>query len=160
MHMTCRPPGGCGHEFCWICMKDWKNHQNCNQYKEEEKSEVKKARTEIQKYAFYWERYAAHDRAQRVTNTKHMDKVACLEQCFDAEKDLTLKDVEFLREGTIQIARCRCFLKWTYALGYFMKCRQDLKKLFEFHQAQLEGTLERLSDIMENTPWEEFLDDV
>lgn len=18
-HMTCRKPGGCGHEFCWIC---------------------------------------------------------------------------------------------------------------------------------------------
>lgn len=23
MHMTCRE---CKHEFCWLCLKDWKNH--------------------------------------------------------------------------------------------------------------------------------------
>lgn len=23
-HMTCRKPGGCGKEFCWICQADWK----------------------------------------------------------------------------------------------------------------------------------------
>ncbi|CAE6460309.1 unnamed protein product [Rhizoctonia solani] len=22
-HMTCRRPGGCGHEFCWICLVDY-----------------------------------------------------------------------------------------------------------------------------------------
>eukprot|EP00438_Fugacium_kawagutii_P028640 Skav218554 [mRNA] locus=scaffold2599:268401:272231:- [translate_table: standard] len=30
MHMTCRKPGGCGHEFCWICMKSWRDHRQCN----------------------------------------------------------------------------------------------------------------------------------
>lgn len=22
-HMTCRPPQGCGHEFCWLCLGSW-----------------------------------------------------------------------------------------------------------------------------------------
>lgn len=22
-HMTCRPPGGCRHEFCWVCLGPW-----------------------------------------------------------------------------------------------------------------------------------------
>lgn len=22
-HMTCRPPGGCGYEFCWLCLADY-----------------------------------------------------------------------------------------------------------------------------------------
>ncbi|KAJ3434547.1 rbr-type e3 ubiquitin transferase [Anaeramoeba flamelloides] len=26
-HMTCRKEGnGCGHQFCWVCLKDWKVH--------------------------------------------------------------------------------------------------------------------------------------
>ena len=26
-HMTChKNVGGCGHEFCWLCMGDWKDH--------------------------------------------------------------------------------------------------------------------------------------
>jgi len=28
-HMTCQKnSGGCGHEFCWICLKDWHTHQD------------------------------------------------------------------------------------------------------------------------------------
>ncbi|PVF96666.1 hypothetical protein CPB86DRAFT_708599, partial [Serendipita vermifera] len=23
-HMTCKPPGGCGYEFCWLCLASWK----------------------------------------------------------------------------------------------------------------------------------------
>jgi ariadne-1 len=22
-HMTCAPPGGCGYQFCWLCMGRW-----------------------------------------------------------------------------------------------------------------------------------------
>eukprot|EP01083_Nonionella_stella_P073155 197581_1 len=28
-HMTCRTPGGCGHEFCWLCLGNWYGHNNC-----------------------------------------------------------------------------------------------------------------------------------
>ncbi|CAO2145015.1 unnamed protein product [Urochloa humidicola] len=27
MHMTCPPP--CGHEFCWVCLDPWNDHQRC-----------------------------------------------------------------------------------------------------------------------------------
>ena len=32
MHMTCR---NCKHEFCWICLQNWKNHSadECNTFK-------------------------------------------------------------------------------------------------------------------------------
>lgn len=26
MHMTCP----CGKQFCWLCLKDWLTHKNCN----------------------------------------------------------------------------------------------------------------------------------
>merc|ERR1712232_919747 len=56
-----------------------------------------------------------------------------------------------IREG-------RRFLKWTYAHGFFATFTEPERKLFEFQQAQLEGTLERLSDVMENHDWYQYLD--
>ena len=30
-HMTCQPQaGGCGHQFCWLCLGYWQGHSNCN----------------------------------------------------------------------------------------------------------------------------------
>eukprot|EP00913_Durusdinium_trenchii_P025896 g24301.t1 len=68
-----------------------------------------------------------------------------------------VSDVAFMEQACQQIRHSRRFLKWTYAHGYFMRCDEAKKKLFEFHQAQLEGTLERLSDLMENTSWGSFM---
>ncbi|CEL63315.1 hypothetical protein RSOLAG1IB_05359 [Rhizoctonia solani AG-1 IB] len=40
-HITCYPPGGCGHEFCWLCFADYKpilqegqhrHNPNCSHY--------------------------------------------------------------------------------------------------------------------------------
>jgi ariadne-1 len=40
--MTCKPPLGCGYEFCWVCMESWSTHSKdtggyykCNKYSEE-----------------------------------------------------------------------------------------------------------------------------
>ena len=40
--MTCRTiAGGCGYEFCWVCMRDWKGHKSyfkCNKKVDESKN--------------------------------------------------------------------------------------------------------------------------
>ena len=42
--MTCRRPGGCGHEFCWLCLADFQeiqeggnayHHTTCRHYRPE-----------------------------------------------------------------------------------------------------------------------------
>ena len=33
MHMTCRK---CKHEFCWLCLGNYRGHTNCNKFKEDE----------------------------------------------------------------------------------------------------------------------------
>eukprot|EP00435_Cladocopium_sp_Y103_P068850 s336_g32.t1 len=50
MHMTCRKPGGCGHEFCWICMKSWRDHRQCNAV-EEDASGKAATKHELLRYA-------------------------------------------------------------------------------------------------------------
>jgi ariadne-1 len=155
MHMTCRPPGGCHHEFCWICLKDWKGHVNCNA--PPERKDVLDARSDLARYGHYWERFHSHEQAQKVSAREVKNKMKTLVSFFTAEKSFSVKDVEFLLEAAEQMAKCRRFLKWTYAFAYFLKGSETTVKLFEFHQGQLEGTLERLSDVVENTQWEGFL---
>lgn len=72
--MTCRPPGGCGHEFCWICLGDWTKHGSqtggyyeCNIYKEsksmkdiESMNKQEKEKEELLKYAWHYERHLNH----------------------------------------------------------------------------------------------------
>merc|ERR1712066_512170 len=72
---------------------------------------------------------------------------------FTADNAFSVMDMELLPKAVTQIYKCRRFLKWTYAFAYFLSSTEEKRKLFEFHQAQLEGTLERLSDIVENTLW-------
>lgn len=158
MHMTCRKPGGCGHEFCWICMKSWRDHRQCNAVEEDATGKAA-TKHELLRYAHYFERYLAHHKAEQFASKGLRQASEAVAELFTKSLGVTVSDVAFMGNACNQIRNSRRFLKWTYAHGYFMKCDDAKKRLFEFHQAQLEGTLERLSDIMENTPWGSYMGD-
>lgn len=156
MHMTCRKPGGCGHEFCWICMKKWNDHRQCNAVEEDVVGKAA-SKHELLRYAHYFERYLAHHKAEHFAASDLLKASEAVAELFTQSLGVTVSDVAFMEQACQQIRHSRRFLKWTYAHGYFMRCDEAKKKLFEFHQAQLEGTLERLSDLMENTSWGSFM---
>lgn len=158
MHMTCRKPGGCTHEFCWICGGDWKGHTNCNKFQEKECSDVRNARSELQRYVHYFERFQAHEKAQYFANVEQREVIDNITQVLGGRHGVPVKDVECLAGAVTQIVASRRFLKWTFAHSFVQNLKGKEKELFEFYQAQLEGTLERLSDIMENTPWDSLFD--
>ncbi|KAK8580939.1 hypothetical protein V6N13_143994 [Hibiscus sabdariffa] len=148
-HMTCRAP--CYFEFCWLCLKDWKNHGVCNRFRgspEEEKRE--KAKKYMMKYAHYFERWA--------TNKKSMKKAADDLQNVQSEQieivrriqEKSAAEISFLTEAWQQIIECRRVLAWTYAYGFYLpdEC-QAKQNLFEYLQGQAESGLERLHDCAE-----------
>lgn len=159
MHMTCRKPGGCGHEFCWICMKPWKDHLQCNAAPEDQEESQKKAaaKSDLLRYAHFFDRYLAHQKAEQFAATGQAKALEDVAELFLKHLQVEVNDVAFLKTACQQVVSSRRFLKWTYAYGFFATYAADQRKLFEFHQAQLEGTLERLSDILENTHWESYL---
>jgi ariadne-1 len=159
MHMTCRKPGGCGHEFCWICLKPWKGHSACNQYNKEESQDVRDARSELQRYAHFFERYRAHEKAQEYAGGTQREHIDALMRAIVVEGGVPVKTAEFLEQAVDEIVLSRRFLKWTYAHAFTENLSGNERQFFEFSQAQLEGTLERLSDVMENTNWASFLDE-
>ncbi len=133
-HMICKL---CTHEFCWLCLGDWKDHgqktggyYNCNKYEELKKqgnkdivsaeNKIAEAKNELNKYMFYFERYNNHDKAEKHARTLQPVIKAKIVLLHDIKK-YPLMELEFLEEAVNEVIRCRQVLKYTYAYGYFLK---------------------------------------
>ncbi|CDJ32882.1 IBR domain-containing protein, putative [Eimeria mitis] len=72
MHMRCY----CQHEFCWLCLGDWKQHSTrsfyrCNVYEQrggesQQNGGTADAQHSLERYAHFFERYRAHNHGQQV----------------------------------------------------------------------------------------------
>nr|XP_006811619.1 PREDICTED: protein ariadne-2-like [Saccoglossus kowalevskii] len=147
-HMQCYK---CKHDFCWMCLGDWKNHGSeyyeCSRYKENpniaNESVHVQAREALKKYLFYFERWENHSKSLRLEeetfkkiNQRIEDKVM--------KNAGTWIDWQYLLDAAALLAKCRYTLQYTYPYAYFMEAGPR-KKLFEYQQAQLEAEIENLS---------------
>ncbi|CAN8315590.1 unnamed protein product [Cochlearia groenlandica] len=150
-HMTCREP--CGHQFCWLCLRDNKSHnRTCNKFQgeSEEESKRKLSKQAIDKYIHYFERWATNQ-SSRVKAMSDLEKlrsvhmeVLCRKQCTSESQ------INFTVEAWDQIIECRRVLKWTYAYGYYLSDEEKAKKrFFEYLQGEAELGLERLHQCAE-----------
>ena len=132
MHMTCQAP--CRHEFCWLCGGDWAQHGErtggfyaCNRFEQAKASGVldeseqrrENARSSLERYTHYYERYTAHGAA-------HAKALADLAQLRASKLDelstllgQPLSQMRFVADAMEQIATCRRILKHTYAFGFY-----------------------------------------
>lgn len=164
-HMTCRKEvAGCGYEFCWLCLGPWTEHNSntggyykCNKYEQEmqtESSSLKKeeskrsqAKTELEKYMFYFERYNNHHKAQRLAKQQLPEVEAKMQRLHDV-KSYPIGELEFLKEGAQQVIDCRRTLKSSYVFGYYLEPGPE-KSLFEHLQEKLEENTEHLHELAE-----------
>ena len=75
--MTCR---NCKHEFCWLCFADWFDHcrvaHACDsKFQENNKQKTavnsaEKAKVDLLKYAFYYERFMNHEKSQKLAKSQ------------------------------------------------------------------------------------------
>ncbi|GAM20611.1 hypothetical protein SAMD00019534_037860, partial [Acytostelium subglobosum LB1] len=143
-HMTCKK---CTHEFCWICMGDWKGHSSCNSYKKEgnsNKSDTKKA---LERYLFYFHRYNTHEQSKKFETKLRKDALDTI-LALQSKQDKRWIDVKFIETSTETLIQCRRTLKYTYVFGFYLDEGTE-KNLFEFLQSDLEKTTERLSGLLE-----------
>lgn len=159
-HMTCEKL--CGYEFCWSCLQRWSSSQLhwCNAHDQEQKVDttttITNMRAELEKYAHYYERWAANHKSRDIA-LLHMNRVK--------NKHVPILAQVNALEAWEQIVECRRVLKWTYAYGYYMDVVDKVKKsFFEYLQGEAESALERLHHCAENmdkyveadTPFEDF----
>ncbi|CAO2150051.1 unnamed protein product [Urochloa humidicola] len=177
MHMTCPPP--CGHEFCWVCLDPWNDHQRCAGFRDDGIADdddggsgvrdEKDYREELNRrlmnasdrYLYHYERWIA--------NFSSLEKVikdmAELESSeitrIAAMAELPEMEFEFLTRAYEQIADGRRVLKWAYAYGYYLDPARDAARraLFEDLLDQANAWLEKLHAAAELERRETFCSD-
>ena len=162
-HMTCRrEAGGCGYEFCWICLGEWAPHgtswYECKRAdkkklnKDEEKK--KSIKIELEKYAKYYESYKEEENA--IKFAKKLDETINLYKRFLSDKKgKSEEDIAFLDEALKTVIECHLILKNTYVFGYYMKENKS-NSLYE-HQQEL---LRRESDLLHERIEMRYLNDI
>merc|ERR1712137_271873 len=160
-HMTCRQ---CKHEYCWVCSKDWKGHNDfysCNRFsktKEEKKSSKKNSRKEreqqrlemrkaLQRYLHYQSRFDNHARSSELEATQ--EKALKVMQKME-ETEATGAEVYFIQQATEKLREARSVLKYSYVLRYYMEDENTRSALLEYLQEDLEKSAERLSELLGN----------
>jgi len=147
-HMQCV---NCKHEFCWMCLGDWRTHGSeyyeCSRYKENpniaHESAHAQAREALKKYLHYFERWENHSRSMKL-EAATLDKIKnritekVMSSCG------TWIDWQYLFDASSLLAKCRYTLQYTYPYAYYIE-PSSRKELFEYQQAQLEAEIENLS---------------
>jgi ariadne-1 len=160
-HMTCRKEAsGCGYEFCWICMGDWKNHKSCNKFEgDKEEKQKESLKHELDRYIFYFDRYMNHKKSLKYAvkmkslTEKNIEKL-------NTTKMIPYSDLMFLREGVNSVIDSRRVLMNSYVFGFYLKDESKGKKdqnLFEFHQGILEENSDKIHGLLENVQIEALL---
>ena len=133
--MTCKV---CKHEFCWMCMGDWADHNQstggyykCNKYEtikdtddfKQSNKASEDAKQELNRYIFFFTRFENHAKSEKMIRSLRpviMNKTKLLHDI----KHYPMSELEFLCTAIEEIARCRQVLKYTYVFGY-MKLKMN-----------------------------------
>jgi ariadne-1 len=172
-HMTCRrSAGGCGYEFCWVCMGSWNAHKinSINSYykcekpkdKEEEKKEKKKNLyipgrlkklfgikkiSQLERYIQYYKGWYNHYRNLEITN-KIKDRVNQFKKDLIEKKNLIENDLIFLDDTLNTLYDCNRLLKYIYIFGYFLADNANMT-LFEYNLEILQNQTDSLLELIE-----------
>ncbi|OAD00979.1 hypothetical protein MUCCIDRAFT_43025 [Mucor lusitanicus CBS 277.49] len=146
-HMWCKQ---CKHEFCWVCLGDWKTHSgqayNCNRYREDTAG-LSKKRASLERYLHYWTRYTNHQNSSKLDQALYHKTESAMLQVQNTS-DLTWIEVQFLKRAVDMIVQSRNTLKWSYVMAYYMD-KDNQKTIFEDNQRDLEVATEQLSELLE-----------
>jgi ariadne-1 len=156
-HMTCRKEaGGCGYEFCWICLGEWWPHgtsyYNCTRAnpnilrKNEEK--INNIKSEMERYDKSFTAYKDEENALKFAK-KLKEKIDLYKKVLIEKKDQTEMDLYFLDEALKTVIECHQILGNTYVFGYYMKKNSKNNSLYELHQEMLRREADLLHERLE-----------
>jgi len=157
-HMTCRKEaGGCGYEFCWICLGEWKPHGSswyeCKKYNPtdvDKKKEQMRLNTkyELERYANFYDSYSNEVKALKF-GIKLKDTVEKYKLALEKDKQQPHLELKFLDEALQTVLDCHNILKNTYIFGYYMNNNLKEYQLYVYHQEMLRRQGDLLYDQLE-----------
>ena len=188
-HMTCRRGlGGCGHEFCWVCMGPWNAHNItslgsfyiCTRpKKEKEKIEKKnnyipkkfaekfvtKKQNLLNRYIKYFKSWDSHKQNLEFAY-KLKDKVKECKNTLIEKKGFLEIDTNFLDDSLNMIIDCNRLLKNIFVYEFFLDDDNNstlLENNIEILQNQTDSLLElieleQLPEILKINDKKQFLE--
>jgi len=139
--------GGCGHEFFWLCLGDYRTHTTCNKFNaDNQQEEADSARGKLDKYLHYFNRWNAHQNSRQHEEKAVATAVRQATEQLDAlGKTNAIAVQQHMQEGLVDAARslvaARHKLQYTYAYAFYLKSGTDQeqaeKNLFEYLQEEL-----------------------
>ena len=156
-HMTCRrEAGGCGYEFCWICLGEWAPHgtswYNCTRPKSQiliqTEKKINKMREDMEKNRKYIEGVKEEENAIKFA-LKLDEQIDLYKRLLIEKKEQPEAEVLFLDEALKTVIECHQLLKNTYIFGYYMSNKVKSKSLYEHHQEMLRREADLLHEKIE-----------
>ena len=153
-HMTCSQ---CKYEWCWVCEGEWSKHGSsyykCNFFDstKEDKSKTSardSARTELERYLFYYSRYRNHEQSQKLDGVVMAKVRRHIREEVARCNGRTMVDVDFIERTASVLIECRHMLMYSYVYAFYLTDMRA-KALFEYNQSQLEYFTEMLSGYVE-----------
>ena len=157
-HMTCRrEAGGCGYEFCWICLGEWAPHgtswYECKRVNkkdlEKKNKKINDMKKELERFSKYYEGFQEEESAIKFAK-KLDEKIDLYKNVLLTNKNKTNMDIVFLDEALKTVIECHLLLKNTYIFGYYMKSKLN-SSLYEHHQEMLRREADLLHEKLEMT---------
>ena len=148
-HMQCGA-AGCKAEFCWTCLKLWRdgpNYHQCNAYDEANKANNASHKDMLAKYLFYYTRYVNHEQSLKLEG--QLVKKVETKMKEMQEQEMTWVEVQYLKWSLDVLKNCRHTLMFTYVFAYYL-IKNNQKEIFEDNQKDLEAATEQLSGYLEN----------
>ena len=148
----------CKYEFCYVCLQymahDGGAHNTkCNNFDEAKKVSQNESRRELERYLFYYDRYANHMKSLKLESKITLQqicsdiKASCLKSKIEFE-DVNYHDKKVLMEACEVLRNCRTTLMYTYVFAYFLR-KSNQTEIFEENQRDLQRAVERLSLLLE-----------
>ena len=160
-HMTCRKEaGGCGYEFCWICLGEWAPHGSswykCVKYNPSEVDKQKEkmrldTKYELEKYTNYYDSYTQELNALKYA-LKLNEKISTYKKSLEKEKNQPHLELLFLDDALNTVIECHRILKNTYIFGYYMRANKEIESqtsLYRHHQEMLRREADTLHELLE-----------
>ena len=115
---------------------------------------MEEAKLELERYAFYFERFINHDKSEKLANARVGKIEENISQISDI-MNLPTDQIAFLRETNKCVIECRRFLKNSYVYGFYINNPKE-KDLFEYMQKYLEENTDNLDELLQQ-PLDDFL---
>ena len=147
-HVTCQQ---CKYEVCWLCMNPWHGYGTSKRicrlsFVPIFPTITTTGMSDQEFYIHCHSRFKAHNHSQKVAE-EFKEKVLA-----ELGKGTFQKELLVLNEANILLVKCRLFLKYSFAFGYyhFDSFETIRRRNFEHHQQILETFTEHLQEMTAN----------